>query len=104
MLDGLACLMVLHGLPKVAGVQWNPGIVGRVARQINVERGLGDLIKPRRQRARHTLRITQDRIRSSIQKQVVTTRWTVAQAYDTKQKLVTLSHRTRRPKLANFFP
>ena len=33
MLDGLACLIVLHGLPKVAGVQRNPRIVGRVARQ-----------------------------------------------------------------------
>ena len=32
MLDGRACLMVLHGLPKVAGVQRNPGIDGRVAR------------------------------------------------------------------------
>ena len=26
--------MVLHGLPKVAGVQRNPGIVGRVARHV----------------------------------------------------------------------
>ena len=33
MLDGLACLMVLHGLLKVAGVQRNPGMVGGVARQ-----------------------------------------------------------------------
>ena len=23
--DGLQCLMVLYGLPKVTGVQWNPG-------------------------------------------------------------------------------
>ena len=23
--DVLQCLMVLHGLPKVTGVQWNPG-------------------------------------------------------------------------------
>ena len=32
MLDGLACLMVLHGLLKVTGVQRNPG-VGGLARQ-----------------------------------------------------------------------
>ena len=35
MLDGLACLMVLHGLLTVTGVQRNPGIVGGVARQVN---------------------------------------------------------------------
>ena len=34
MLDGLACLMVLHGLLKVTGVQRNPGIVGGVARHL----------------------------------------------------------------------
>ena len=28
MLDGLACLMVLHGLLKVTGVQRNPGVGG----------------------------------------------------------------------------
>ena len=36
MLDGLACLMVLHGLLKVTGVQRNPGVVGGVARQAAV--------------------------------------------------------------------
>ena len=32
-LDGLQCLMVLHGLPKVAGVQENPDMLDREARQ-----------------------------------------------------------------------
>ena len=33
MLDGLACLMVLHGLLKVTGVQRNPG-AGGLARHL----------------------------------------------------------------------